>query len=145
MRTVHFSLGGRWELEGEPCGHQCFDAAAAGRRRLAVGPERRSFDGISGRHAHGGSGTVHRTHLRGEQCCLLASPVSALRPPPPPPPPADYPLKPVCVCRCGLLSHISSCTGAYLHIWPLCWAASTRNRPFVMTLSLFEISQLAFA
>lgn len=35
----------------------------------------------------GGSGTVHRTHSRGEQCCLLASPVSALHPAPQ----TDYP------------------------------------------------------
>lgn len=39
------------------------------------------------RRVEGGSVTVHRTHSRGEQCCLLASPVSALHPAPQ----TDYP------------------------------------------------------
>lgn len=64
------------------CSHECFYAHIVGicthcTPMLTLRPEWRSFD-LREHRVDDSSGAVHRTHSRGEQCCLLASPVSAL-------------------------------------------------------------------
>lgn len=81
------------------------------------------------RWADSSSGAVHRTHSRGEQCCLLASPVFALLSAHL----TDYPLTQAVLVNalCRAISLLDQCL--YTHL-ALCCPPSACNCASVMTL-----------